>query len=297
VTSRWTLQSERGSRALIVLIGWITLYIGRWAGRLLLYPITLYFLLTAREQCQASRLFLSRALGREARWWDVARHFHCFAATILDRVYLVIGDHRRFDLRMHGADQALEQLEKGRGCIMLGAHLGSFEVMRMLGKLHDKVEVKALMYEEHNATLTGLIYSLNPAFSQSIIPLGEIDSLLAVQDCLDRGELIGILGDRFTTHDRTTRCQFMGHEAVFPAGPVLIASMLKVPVLLFFGIYLGSNRYALHFEVFSEEIVIRRNHRNTDIQKWTQRYVDRLEHYARTAPYNWFNFYDFWDQG
>jgi hypothetical protein len=25
-----------------------------------------------------------------------------------------------------------------------------------------------------------------------------------------------------------------------------------------------------------------------------QRYADRLAHHARTAPYNWFNFYDFW---
>jgi predicted LPLAT superfamily acyltransferase len=24
------------------------------------------------------------------------------------------------------------------------------------------------------------------------------------------------------------------------------------------------------------------------------RYVERLEHYCRLAPYNWFNFYDFW---
>ena len=297
MTSRWFRQSERGSRTLIQLIGWITLHIGRWAARLLLYPITLYFFLTAREQRLASRQFLSRVLGKKASWWKVARHFHSFAGTILDRAYLVTGDHRRFNLRMHGVEVALEQVAKGRGCILLGAHLGSFEVMRMMAMIDDRVEVKVLMYEDHNATLTRLIYALNPQFSASIIPLGNVDALIRVQESLGRGELVGILADRVAENDRITHCQFLGRQATFPSGPVLLASMLKVPVLLFFGLYLGNNRYALHFELFADEIAIRREHRDADIQSWTQRYSGRLEHYARLAPYNWFNFYDFWEEG
>lgn len=296
MTTRWVHQSERGSRILIRLIGWITLKVGRWAARPLLYPITLYFVLTAGEQRRASRQFLARALERKANWWDVARHFHSFAGTILDRVYLVAGDHRRFNLRMHGVDAALEQVAKGRGCILLGAHLGSFEVMRMLAMIDENVDVKVLMYEDHNATLTGLIYSLNPRFSESIIPLGRVDSLLRVQECMGRGELVGILGDRVAENDKMTHCQFLGHEATFPSGPVLLASVLKVPVVLFFGLYLGNNRYALHFELFAEEIDIRREHRDADVRLWTQRYADRLEFYARLEPYNWFNFYDFWGE-
>ena len=296
MTARWIRQPERGSRSLIRLIGWIALNVGRWAARLLLYPITLYFILTARAQRRASRQFLSRALGRKARWWNVARHFHCFSGTILDRVYLVAGDRRRFDLQMHGVDVALEHVTAGRGHILLGAHLGSFEVMRMLAMTDDRVNMKVLMHADHNATLANLIYSLNPRFSESIIPIGGIDALLRVQECLNRGEMVGILGDRVVENDKTTRCRFFGHEATFPSGPVLLASMLKAPVLLFFGLYLGKNRYALHFELFADQIAIRRDHRAEDIRLWTQRYADRLEHYARLAPYNWFNFYDFWGE-
>lgn len=296
MTVRWVRQSERGSRALILLIGWITLHVGRWAARPLLYPITLYFISTAREQRLASRQFLSRVLGRDASWWDVARHFHSFACTILDRAYFVTGDQRRFALHLHGIDAAFEYVKQGRGCILLGAHLGSFEVMRMLAMVNEGVELKVLMYQDHNATLTNLIYSLNPKFSDSIIPIGGVDSLLMAHECLGRGELIGILGDRVGEKDRTTRCRFLGDKATFPAGPMLLASMLKVPVFLFFGLYLGKNRYALHFELFAEEVQIRRAHRDADIQLWTQRYADRLEHYARLAPYNWFNFYDFWEK-
>lgn len=296
MTTRWVHQSERGSRFLVKLIGWITLKVGRWAARLLLYPITLYFVLTAKEQRLASLQFLSRVFGRKVNWWHVARHFHCFAGTILDRVYLVVGDHRRFNLRIHGVDAALEQMAKGRGCILLGAHLGSFEVMRMLAMIDDRVNVKVLMYEEHNATLTNLIYLLNPHFSESIIPIGGVNSLLQVQECLARGELVGILGDRVAENDRMTHARFLGEEATFPSGPMLLASALKVPVVLFFGLYLGNNRYALHFELLADEIDIRRQHRDDDVRSWTQLYADRLEHYARLEPYNWFNFYDFWEK-
>ena len=78
-------------------------------------------------------------------------------------------------------------------------------------------------------------------------------------------------------------------------GAILIAAMMHCPVILFFGLYHGGNRYEIFFERFAEEIVLNRNRRAEDIQYWTQRYVDRLEHYARLAPYNWFNFYPFWD--
>lgn len=297
VSARWRRQSERGSRIPTLFITWVTLHIGRWAARLLLYPITAYFLVSAREQRAASRQFLSRALGRRVGWPDVARHFHSFAATILDRVHLVVDDVERFDLRVHGLDAIIEKADQGRGCILLGAHLGSFEVMRMLASFTDKVSVKVMMYEEHNARLTRLLYSFNPKYAESIIALGGVDVALQAGESLNRGEMVGMLGDRVAGSERTTRCRFFGEKATFPAGPMLMASMLKVPVLLFFGIYLGANRYGLHFELFADEVTIRREQRDADIQEWVQRYADRLEHFARLAPYNWFNFYDFWAEG
>jgi len=119
--------------------------------------------------------------------------------------------------------------------------------------------------------------------------------LLKVKESLDGGFLVGTLGDRPTSDGKTAQCQFLGAPATFPIGAILIAAMMHCPVILFFGLYHGGNRYEIFFERFAEEIVLNRNRRAEDIQHWTQRYVDRLEHYARLAPYNWFNFYPFWD--
>jgi predicted LPLAT superfamily acyltransferase len=118
--------------------------------------------------------------------------------------------------------------------------------------------------------------------------------LLRVKESLDAGFFIGMLGDRVSGGDKTTQCQFLGASAVFPAGPILLAAMMHCPVILFFGLYRGGKRYDIYFEQFAEEIILNREHRLDEIQHWMQRYAERLEHYARLAPYNWFNFYPFW---
>jgi predicted LPLAT superfamily acyltransferase len=120
--------------------------------------------------------------------------------------------------------------------------------------------------------------------------------LIRVKESLDNGYFVGMLGDRVFGGDKTTQCQFQGAPATFPAGPILLAAMMRCPVILFFGLYRGGNRYEIYFEYFADVIVLERDRRAGETQLWMQRYAERLEHYARLAPYNWFNFYPFWDQ-
>jgi predicted LPLAT superfamily acyltransferase len=129
-----------------------------------------------------------------------------------------------------------------------------------------------------------------------VIQTGSPNTMLRVKECLDRGGVVGILADRLLKQDQATPCKFFGKLAEFPAGTMWLASILKVPVILFFGLYRGGNCYEVHFELFAEEVTIDRRHRDQEIQQWTQRYADRLEHYCRLAADNWFNFYDFWGE-
>jgi len=277
------------------LIRWIALRLGRAPARLLLHPITLYFWLTGHRGRRASRRFLSVALGRPARAWDVYRHLHTFAATILDRVYFLTGQFHRFDIKRDGREPVRRLLEQRQGCILLGSHLGSFECLRAVGVNVDMSPIKVLMYHDHNQLITSLLEALNPDIAATVIPLGRPDTLLQAKEWVDGGGVLGMLGDRVDTSDKQVTCRFFGHDAAFPAGPMLLASALKVPVILFFGIYRGGNRYDIHFEVLADRIELPRREREAHLRQWTQRYVDRLEYHARQAPYNWFNFYDYWE--
>jgi predicted LPLAT superfamily acyltransferase len=276
------------------LIRWIAMHLGRRPARSLLYPITLYFLLTAGSQRRASREFLSLALGRPATLRDQARHFHSFASTILDRVFMLSDRFDCFDLQIFNHSLIAEQVTQQQGCVLIGSHLGSFEALRTIALMKRSLPIKILMYPEHNQMLMRILAELNPTIQENIIPLGQPDTLIRAWECVEQGSIIGLLGDRVADSSKTVSCQFMGRPTLFSQGPILLAALLKAPVFLFFGLYLGGNRYEIHIEHFADQITLNRGMREPEIQAWTQRYAERLEHYARMAPYNWFNFYDYW---
>ena len=296
MSQNWARLPERGNPLVLRLILWIALHIGRPVGRALLYPITLYFLATATAARRGSQLFLQRALGREPGWREVFRHIHCFAATLLDRVYFLTGRLQPFAIEIFGDRLIVEQAASGQGCLLLGSHLGSFEALRAIGVNLRHFPIRILMNTDHNRGITGVFNALNPALAQAIIPIGEPDALLQVQENVARGCMVGVLGDRVTVGEKSVHVRFFDRETAFPAGPLLLAALIGCPVILFFGLYRGGHRYEIHFEPLAERIALDRRHRQEQLTVWIQRYADRLEHYARLAPYNWFNFYDYWGE-
>jgi predicted LPLAT superfamily acyltransferase len=291
---RWASLPERGTPASLRLLAWIALHLGRPTARLLLYPVTLYFLVSSPTTRRVSHEYLARVHGRRPHWWNLFRHLHCFAATILDRVYLLRGEFGKFDITIHGKE-TLHRLDGKKGGILLGSHLGSFEVLRALGVTQQEFPLKVLMDITHNENITRLLDALNQDIANTVIVPDRPDTLLRVKESLDAGCFVGILGDRALSGGKTTTCQFLDAPAAFPAGPILLASIMHCPVILFFGLYRGGNRYEIYFEAFAGEITLNRDRRAEDIQHWAQRYAARLEHYARLAPHNWFNFYPFWN--
>jgi predicted LPLAT superfamily acyltransferase len=195
---------------------------------------------------------------------------------------------------VHGEDVIQGVLAAGRGAILMGAHLGSFEVVRAIGRRQPGLRVAMVMYEENARKLNAALAAINPAAVQDIIPLGQIDSMLRVQACLDEGMVLGVLGDRTLGGDPTLRVPFLGADAEFPLGPMRLAAMLKRPVLFMSGLYLGGNRYAIHFERLADFSALERSDRDAAIQGAVAAYAACLERHCRTAPCNWFNFFDFW---
>src|SRR5438128_9314196 len=257
---RWTDLPERGTPAMVRLIHWTATAVGRWAARLLLYPTTLYFVFSAHTARRVSYQYLKRICGRRAHWWHVFSHLYYFAATILDRVYLLTGEFHRFDIKFHDRELLHRQVAHGQGCILLGSHLGSFEVLRALGVTRAEYPLKVLMDVVHNENLTRFLDALNPEIASTVIVPDRPDTLLKVKESLDAGYLVGTLGDRPTRDGKTTPCQFLGAPATFPIGAMLIAAMMHCPVILFFGLYHGGNRYEIFFERFAGELVLNRDH-------------------------------------
>lgn len=273
---------------------WISLRLGRRAARGVLHLIAAYFLLFAPASRRASSDYLGRALGRPARWRDLYRHFFTFAATIHDRVYLVNHRFELFDFEVHGEDTLRRLLAGGKGLFLMGAHLGSFEVIRAIGRKHQDLRVAMLMHEDNAQKINAMLAAINPEAVQDIIGLGHIDSMLRVRERLDAGGIVGMLADRTPGNDTLYPVQILGADANLPIGPFRMAALLRRPVVFMTGLYLGGNRYAIHFEPLADFSAVARGERNAAVQAAIARYAALLDQYCRKAPYNWFNFFDFW---
>lgn len=275
---------------------WIALSLGRAPARALLYPVCLYFLVGFRSARRAIRQFRERALNCPARWLELFHHYHVFASTILDRVYFLKDRFDLFQIELHGQEVFDRELAKGRGCILLGAHVGSFEVVRSLGRAQRNLDVRVVMDEQNARVIRDITRELNPAVAESVIQVGGVETMLAVKEYLERGGVVGVMSDRVIQDDQAVPCQFFGREAQFPTGPMRLAHVARAPVLLFFGLYRGGNRYEVHLEFFCDQVQLSPGQREDELRQWVQRYADRLEVVCRKAPDNWFNFYEFWGE-
>lgn len=292
----WASRGERGAIAAIRLIVWIALHLGRAATRLTLYPICLYFLAFSKASRAASADYLRCALGREPRLGESLAHYHCFAACVLDRVYLLNNQLGLFEVEFAGEDVAKTEIARGEGCFLFGAHLGSFEILRALGHRQPGLKLSLLMYEENAQKINSVLNAINPDLALEVIALGQSGSMLAVRQRLDQGHMIGILADRGLSlgDDEHLSVDFLGRPARFPLGPFRLAALLQRRVILMVGLYRGGRRYDVYFEPLADFSDVPPEARQDAIAQATRRYVARIEHFCRLAPYNWFNFYDFW---
>ncbi len=274
---------------------WIARRLGWHVCTALLYPITLYFFVASPRTRLASRDYLSRVLQRPARGVDVFRHVFTFASVTLDRVFFL---SRRVDavkVEVKGLQALDALLASGRGCVLLGAHMGSFDVLRAFAR-EAPVKVRPVMFRHKRGALTRLLEQLDPEMVASIIEIGRPDAMLRVQESIAAGEMVGFLADRAPDGERTVAVDFLGSPAPLPAGPLIIAGVIAAPVMLFYGLRTGPRRYELHFEPLADRIILRRESRDEDLREWTGRYAASLAERCQAAPYNWFNFYPFWER-
>jgi predicted LPLAT superfamily acyltransferase len=296
VKPAWLQQRERGSIFGLRVGVVIAFFLGRKLTRLILFPVCLYFLLFSVKSRRASHEYLSRVLPHAPRFGDLFRHYLTFATVALDRFFLLNNRNELYDIEVHGAEILQQTLDGGQGCLLLGAHLGSFEVLRAAGTAHE-LKIAMVMYEDNARNINTVAKDVDPEARSRIIELGRLDSMFRVYERLQQDAWVGMLADRILPGGEQMPADFLGGTASFPTAPYRIALMLRRPVLFMTGLYRGGNRYELHFEKLFDAQAVRRTARVAAAAQALQQYAQRLEHFCRIAPYNWFNFYDFWHTG
>lgn len=301
--AQWAARRERSNRFALRTMAWIAVTLGRPVARLLLPPITLYFLLFAPAARRHSARYLARVYGRRARWREQYRHFHAFACVVLDRVYFVRERLHEFVLHVSGGALVDATLAEGRGAFLLGAHVGSFEALHAVGSSQPGgLRVAMAMYPDNARLIHGVLQAVAPDFHLGIIPIGRSGSTLAIRDWLDGGGLVGLLGDRMLDGEaagsRTGSIElpFLGKPARFSDGPLRLAMLLRRRVIFMVGLYRGGRRYDVRFEELADFRQTEPAQREAQVAAALKAYVQRLESLVHEAPDNWFNFFDYWQE-
>ena len=294
---QWVEMPERGTSAMVTFGIATALRIGRPLARLGLYIVAAYFFAFAPSVRRASRAYLRRVLGRAPTAADRFRQLYAFSVTLLDRLYLLKERFNRFQVSSEGEELMLETLARGNGAFLLGSHLGSFALVSSVGRRHPGLKVAMAMYDRQAGLLASFFNASGAPNAPEIIALGQLQAMLRIRDCLDEGKFVGMLADRTFGEGQGQIVNFLGSPALFPAGPMRVAASLRRPVIFMTGLYRGGNRYHAVFRQIADFSVPAPQGREAAVREAIDRYAQLLEHYTRSDPYNWFNFYDFWHDG
>jgi predicted LPLAT superfamily acyltransferase len=307
--SAWTGMAERGSQGALLFIRWLYRSLGRRATILFLTPVVAYFLVTGRTTRRFSLDYL-RTLwatpgGREAlverpTWRHVFRHLHEFAEHIVDRMIVWSGDTDIIQIDYDGTEILLELSQQRRGAILLGCHLGGWDLLRSVAE-RTGVTLNVLVFTANAARINAFFERMHPELKLRMIPieLGSIRWVFDVKAAIERGEFVGVLGDRVweSERERSVFATFLGRRALFPLGPFLLQGVIGCPMILTGCFRTGPGRYRAVAIPFASAGVVPRNERRKHAEEQAQRYAHELEQWCVHAPYQWFNFFEFWPEG
>ena len=308
--NHWSHLAERGGSLGLRIMFNCYILLGERAARCLLYPVVGYFFLTGKEARLASQDYLQRINLQhihlkqgeskiQANWRGSFRHMMAFAQSGLDKLSAWMGGFDDSRVTFPNRDVFNQLLSSGQGALLIASHLGSIEMTRALATSSQRAVVNAVVYTNHAQQFNRTLQQANAEFGVNLIQVSHFgpDTAIMFKDKIDQGEFIVIVGDRTppAENGRVSQVEFLGKSASFAQGPWILASLLECPVYLFFCLRDKKN-YRIHFESFAERIELPRRDRQARLQSYIQQYAARLEAYCLSAPYQWFNFYDFWQQ-
>lgn len=300
----WANASERGSELSLRFIVWSIRKLGEAPTRILLVPIAVYFCLFAPTARRASRAYLERLDRFQERpprsigLRDFYRHVYMFAEILLDRFALWAGGKDKFTIDLHGREHMEPLVAAGRGALLIGAHLGSFDMLRLIAD-QAGIPVNVIMYTGNAEKVNAAFEALDPDCNLRVIDIDPTSTRAAfeIRSCAQRGEFVAILGDRPPlggSRPRVRYADFLGRRAPFSEGPFLIAMALRLPVILTVALKTGPHRYDAYLETLATNESVPVRERGAAVQAQIERFAAALEKYCQRAPMQWFNFYDFW---
>ncbi len=304
----WSTLQEHGSFAALRFMAYLYRTLGRRFCLFFLHGIAIYYFTTSRQIRRFSRSYFAhlaytpegrRALGHSQSWRDTYRQILEFSIAIFDRMCVWMGEATQFRFLWHGDEHLRDLVVNKRGGILLGSHLGSFEMLRTLATQHAVV-INIVTFTAHAQIINSFSERLDPNCRLHVIPMlpNSMQTGFEIRSCLARGELVAMLADRPAPGQRhdSVAVEFLGGTVLLPRGPFEIATLLGVRILMTTGLRVADASYEIFADPFYDGVKVPRNLRPQKIAELAQDYARRLEQYCYRAPHQWYNFMEYWEE-
>ena len=268
-------------------------YLGLYPGYLLLVFVVLYyFLFSWTSSGHSYRFFRKRCgYGRLRSVLMVYWNYFMLGQSLIDKGVVMAGMGSKFTNTSTGSDNITSVENTGQGAIMIGAHLGNWEIAgHYISRYGPPVNI--LVFDGEHEQIKKQMDNVTGPKRFNIIPIkSDLSHVYLMSEALARGEIVCMHADRFLPGNRTAPISFMGEDALFPTGPFQLVKALKAPYTFVYGVKTG----ATHYDFYARPL--RQVADFADVNAMMCDYVADLEGMTRQYPGQWFNFYDFWAKG
>ncbi len=290
----WNGQSK-GSAAGTRVFVWLISRFGVVPAYFLLLFVSLFYALADRKSARAIRSLRTR-LGLSTFPWHVFRHCFSFGMSIIDRYAFLTGRQSFFLFESRGEDSISQAAGRGKGVILLGAHIGNWEIAGNLLSERLDSTVYNLMMDAERQEMRDVFKKALDARRIVVIPADTdgLDLMFALRDALGKNGVVCMHGDRSATGQKVEKHNFLGGDVGFPVGPFAMGAATGAPLIPIMVTKTGLRRYV--FRAYAPILLDGVTPQNRDKYLYTamERYVGILEQVVKEKPYEWFNFYDFW---
>ncbi len=270
-------------------------HLGIRAAYILLLFVVPYFVPFSPKSTKAIWYYNRRILKYNClkAAWMILVSYYRFGQTIIDKIAVLNGLADRYTFDFDSYQDFIDVLNSGDGVVIIGAHVGSWEVgSPFFSDYGRKINIVMLdaEYQKIKETIEADVAEKN----YKVIPLtnDSLDSIIRIKAAVDAKEYVCFQGDRFMSDHKVIVADFLGESARFPSGPFLVASRLRVPVVFYYAMREKNCRYRFFFTIADP---IDRKAGIAAEQQLFDQYKTLLESVVKKYPQQWFNFYQFWN--
>ena len=265
--------------------------LGIRAAYVLLYLVALYYFLFSIKGRNASFYYFHKRLGytKLKSFISVYISYYNFGKTIIDKFAISSGLRDKFTFEFDGEHHINEIVKEKKGGILISAHVGNFEISQYCFTLLDQhSEINLVTTDNEHSAIKDYLDSVSLKSSMKFIIIkDDMSHIFNINNALRNNELVCFTGDRYFEGSKILKEELLGKETNFPAGVFMLASRLKVPVIF---LYIMKEP-KLHYHFYAEKA----NFKNREAQGLLNQYTQSMERKLKKYPYQWFNYYDFWN--